>query len=456
MLNLDDWESRAIDWLSAHRRRVTATLVAALAGFSAVAFGIAPLAPDAARLPQQVITEELPLQGLDEQLNALATLDLTLNRSEVTRGSDTAESLLTRLGVSDPAAALFLRQDPVGRAVLQGRGGKLVQVRSDAQGRLIELVARYAIDKRELAGTHFTRLTMVRFEDRWHARTEPVAMSSRIRLAGGTIRTSLFAATDEAGIPDAIGSQLAEIFSTELDFHRQLRRGDTFSVVYEALTADGEPVPWNVGAGRVLAAEFVNLGRVYHAVWFDNPGGRSGYFDINGQSKRRSFLASPMEFSRVTSGFAMRFHPILQRWRAHLGVDYGAPIGTPVRSIGDGLVTFAGWQNGYGNVVEIRHAQNRETLYAHMSRIDVRKGQRIKQGQNLGAVGSTGWATGPHLHFEFRVNGEHRDPLLVARSAETLALDAVSRQRFAETVRTVRTKLELAATVATGPVARTE
>ena len=448
MLNLDDWESRAIDWLSAHRRRVTATLVAALAGFSAVAFGIAPLAPDAARLPQQVITEELPLQGLDEQLNALAALDLTLNRSEVTRGSDTAESLLTRLGVSDPVAALFLRQDPVGRAVLQGRGGKLVQVRSDAQGRLIELVARYAIDKRELAGTHFTRLTMVRFEDRWHARTEPVAMSSRIRLAGGTIRTSLFAATDEAGIPDAIGSQLAEIFSTELDFHRQLRRGDTFSVVYEALTADDEPVPWNVGAGRVLAAEFVNLGRVYHAVWFDNPGGRSGYFDINGQSKRRSFLASPMEFSRVTSGFAMRFHPILQRWRAHLGVDYGAPIGTPVRSIGDGLVTFAGWQNGYGNVVEIEHGNARSTLYAHLSRMEVRKGQRIQQGQQVGAVGMTGWTTGPHLHFEFRVNGQHQDPLIMARAAEPVTLDLQAKARFEGFARSFKVKLDIAESMA--------
>jgi len=289
---------------------------------------------------------------------------------------------------------------------------------------------------------------MVRFEDLWHARTEPVAMSSRIRLAGGTIRTSLFAATDEAGIPDAIGSQLAEIFSTELDFHRQLRRGDTFSVVYEALTADGEPVPWNVGAGRVLAAEFVNLGRVYHAVWFDNPGGRSGYFDINGQSKRRSFLASPMEFSRVTSGFAMRFHPILQRWRAHLGVDYGAPIGTPVRSIGDGLVTFAGWQNGYGNVVEIEHGNARSTLYAHLSRMEVRKGQRIQQGQQVGAVGMSGWTTGPHLHFEFRVNGQHQDPLIMARAAEPMTLDQQAKARFEGFARSFKVKLDIAESMA--------
>ena len=126
---------------------------------------------------------------------------------------------------------------------------------------------------------------------------------------------------------------------------------------------------------------------------------------------RRAFLASPMEFSRVTSGFAMRFHPILQTWRAHLGVDYGAPTGTPVRTVGDGVVEFAGVQNGYGNVVQVEHGNDRSTLYAHLSRIDVRKGQRVEQGQRIGAVGATGWATGPHLHFEFRVNGEHQDPL---------------------------------------------
>ena len=175
--------------------------------------------------------------------------------------------------------------------------------------------------------------------------------------------------------------------------------------------------------------------------------GRGGYFDTDGTSKRRAFLASPMEFSRVTSGFAMRFHPLLQNWRKHLGVDYGAPTGTAVRSVGDGVVDFAGWQNGYGNVVQVKHAGDRSTLYAHLSRMDVRKGQRIQQGQRLGAVGTTGWSTGPHLHFEFQVAGQHRDPLLVAKASETVPLDAASRPRFAELVRTVKAKLDVAETL---------
>jgi murein DD-endopeptidase MepM/ murein hydrolase activator NlpD len=157
----------------------------------------------------------------------------------------------------------------------------------------------------------------------------------------------------------------------------------------------------------VLAAEFVNAGRTHQAVWFVDGQGRGAYFGPDGLSRRRAFLASPLEFSRVTSGFAMRFHPLLKSWRAHLGVDYGAPTGTAVRSVGDGVVHFAGRQNGYGNVVEVQHGNERSTLYAHLSRIDVRKGQRVEQGESLGAVGATGWATGPHLHFEFRVAGHH-------------------------------------------------
>mgnify|MGYP001596156722 CR=1 FL=1 len=144
----------------------------------------------------------------------------------------------------------------------------------------------------------------------------------------------------------------------------------------------------------------------------------------------------------------MRFHPLMQSWRRHLGVDYGAPTGTAVRSVGDGIVDFAGWQNGYGNVVQVKHGGERSTLYAHLSRMDVKKGQRIQQGQRIGAVGTTGWSTGPHLHFEFRVAGEHQDPLRVAKASETVPLDNASRPRFAELVRTVQAKLDVAETLA--------
>jgi murein DD-endopeptidase MepM/ murein hydrolase activator NlpD len=244
-----------------------------------------------------------------------------------------------------------------------------------------------------------------------------------------------------------------------VDFHRELRKGDTFSVVFESLTADGEPVTWNEGAGRVLAAEFINGKKAHHAVWFDAADGRGapgGYFGLDGSSRKRSFLASPVEFSRVTSGFAMRFHPILQSWRQHLGVDYGAPTGTPVRSVGDGVVEFAGRQNGYGNVVQIKHSKERSTLYAHLSSMNVKAGQRIEQGQRLGAVGSTGWSTAPHLHFEFRINGQHQDPLSLAKGVDTVPLDAAARSRFAGVVKGVQNKLGIAQTMASAPRVRIE
>ena len=433
-----------------HRFGLVAASVVMLAGFAITAVAVAPLVPDAATLPQRLVIEAVVPEGMDSQLAALAAQDLTLTRSDITRNTDTAEGLLARLGVRDPSATVFIRTDATARLLLAGRGGKMVQAQTNSLGQLQELVARFPSDRAEQARSHFTRLTLARIDGRWLANLSTVPFTKRERIAGGTIRTTLFAATDESGLPDAVASQLAEIFSTEIDFHRELRKGDTFSVTYETLVADDQPVAWNEGVGVVLGAEFVNAGRVRQAVWFKGADGRGNYYDANGNSKRRAFLASPMEFSRVTSGFAMRFHPLLQNWRAHLGVDYGAPSGTPVRAVGEGTVDFAGTQNGYGNVVQVLHSNNRSTLYAHLSRIDVRKGQRIEQGQRLGAVGATGWATGPHLHFEFRVAGQHQDPLRVAKASETLLLDASARPRFSETVRSMRAQLEVAQTLAGG------
>jgi murein DD-endopeptidase MepM/ murein hydrolase activator NlpD len=418
--------------------------VTLLGGFAITAFGIAPLAPDAAELPQRLVSQPVLVEGLDSQLEALAAQPLTLNRSDITRGTDTPESLLARLGVVDPTAASFLRSDATARKVLAGRGGKMVQARTDDDGALLELIARYPVERGEQQKSHFTRLTLARTGGQWLARIDVVPLVAQVRLGSGTIRSTLFAATDEANLPDAVAAQIAEIFVTDIDFHRELQKGDAFSVVYEALTADGEPVPWNEGAGRVLAAEFVNGGKAHHAVWFGSADGGGAYFGIDGSSKRRSFLASPMEFSRITSGFAMRFHPVLQNWRAHKGVDYAAPIGTPVRSVSEGTVDFAGWQNGYGNVVQVQHSNERSTLYAHLSRIEVKKGQRIAQGQQVGAVGRTGWTTGPHLHFEFRVRGQHEDPLSIARSAEPVLLEPGSKDKFAEITRTLQAKLDIA------------
>lgn len=439
-----------------HRRAVLGSVLAAMTGFGVAAFAVAPLAPDAAALPQRLITELVEAEPVEPQLEALAARAIELYRAEMTRAGDTPDALFKRLGVVDSYAAAFVRSDATARRLLDGRAGRIVQVRTREDGSLLELVGRMPAQRPEQMGTHFTRISVVRdLQDRLTASEATAELSSQLRLASGTIQSSLFAASDEARIPDAIAIQLAEVFAVDIDMHRELRRGDTFSVVYEALTADGEPIGWNQGTGRVLAAEFVNAGRTHQAVWYRGADGRGAYFDLAGQSKKRAFLTSPMEFSRVTSGFAMRFHPIAKTWRRHLGVDYAAPTGTPVRSVGNGVVDFAGWQNGYGKVVQIRHNNERTTLYAHLSRIDVRKGQRVEQSDRIGAVGSTGWSTGPHLHFEFRINGQHQDPLRVAKASETMTLPPSAKPEFDALARAMQTQLDVADTLA-GASGRTE
>lgn len=432
-----------------HPRALMGSLLALLGGFGVTAFGIAPLVPDA-NLPTRQLVQPLADPQLEAQLAQLAEHSLGLVRHESTRAGDSADSLLNRLGAFDPAFAAFLRSDATARQLLQGRAGKRVALEADANGHVQRLVARYAAGA-EQAKTHFSRLVIEREGQGWRARQELGRFDTEVRLASGSIQSSLFAATDEAGVPDSVATQLADMFSGDIDFHRELKKGDRFSLVFESLTADGEPVTWGDGAGRVLAAEFVNGGRQHQAIWFQEPTtGKGGYYGFDGQSKRRSFLASPMEFSRVSSGFAMRFHPILQRMRAHKGIDYAAPTGTPVRNVGDGVVSFAGRQGGYGNVVIVRHAGGKETLYAHLSRVDVRNGQRVEQGSRIGAVGATGWATGPHLHFEFRVNGVHRDPRQLARASEAVKLPAAALQPFVARVDEAKVKLQVAGSLAEG------
>ena len=431
-----------------HPRRVAGTVLGLLGTFAVAAFGIAPMAPDAALLPQRLISEAWQVPGLDRQLDDLAEHPLELSRSDLTRRSDTADSLLRRLGINDPAAAAFLRLDRDARRLIDGRAGKMLQVRSAADGSLIELIARFPALDTSRASSHFSRLTLSRSNGQFTSILETAALVPQVRLGSGTVRSSLWAATDDARLPEAIASQLIEIFSGDIDFHRQLRKGDAFSVAFETLTADDQPISWNDGTGRIVAAEFVNNGKALQAVWFqDNNQAKGGYFGLDGRSLRRTFLASPMEFSRVTSGFAMRFHPILQNWRAHNGVDYGAPTGTPVRSVADSVVESAGRQNGYGNVVQLLHGNGKSTLYAHLSRIDVRKGQHVEQGQRIGAVGATGWATGPHLHFEFRVDGRFQDPLKIARDNENQAIDTASRPRFRQFAAAAKQQIDAAETL---------
>jgi len=227
-------------------------------------------------------------------------------------------------------------------------------------------------------------------------------------MKSSVIRSSLFAASDAAGVPDAVAMQLADVFSGDVDFYRDLRQGDRFTVVYEMYMLRGRPVR----AGRMLAAEFVNHGRTLRAIHY-----QSSNYSPEGKSLRKAFLRYPLEFSRVISGFGMRRHPIQGNWRAHKGIDYAAPTGTRVRAVADGLVEYAGVKGGYGNVVILRHNGQYSTVYGHLSRIMVRRGARVAQNDTIGLVGQTGWATGPHLHYEFRIAGQARNPLSVAMPA---------------------------------------
>jgi len=434
-----------------HPRALTGTLLGLISIFGVTAFGVAPLTADTAPISQRLVTETVQTENLDEQLSALADYEVALPRADLSRSSDTADSLLRRLGAYDPDFAKFLRTDATAKQVLQGRPGKMVQLAANADGQVQSMVVRYPALRPEDQASEFTRLTITRSEGGLNARIEQVPLQSEVRLASGEIRSSLFAATDEARIPDAIAQQMTDMFSGDIDFHRELRKGDRFSLVFETRTADGEPVTWDGAGGQILASEFVNNGRTYQAAWFfDKSTGKGGYYGFDGESKQRAFLASPLAFSRVTSGFSMRFHPILQTWKQHLGVDYGAPKGTAVRNVGDGVVTTAGWMNGFGNVVEIQHSGGRSTVYAHLSRIDVRKGQRILQGHQLGAVGMTGWATGPHLHFEFRVNGQQKDPRVIARASESVPLPATARAQFLQSVASLKAPLAAAESLQNG------
>ena len=424
--------------LSSHPRRVLGGVGLVLLGTGVTAFGIAPLAPDASDLPVRNLIEPIALTP-QTALPLGATLPFTLFRTDTVRRDDTLQSLLKRLGVQDPAAQAFLSGNTAAAQLFSGRTGKLVTVETSDRGQLLKLTARWLrSDERQ-----FERLVVESRDGALSAQIETGELPASNKLASGTIRSSLFAATDAINLPDSVAVQLAEIFSSDIDFRRDLRQGDRFSVVFESLEADGE----TMRAGRVLSAEFINNGRAHEAVWFEELDQKGAYYGFGGESSRKSFLGSPLEFSRVSSGYGMRFHPVLGRQKAHLGVDYAAPTGTPVRTIADGTVKFAGVQRGYGNVIEVAHRDNKVTKFAHLSRIGVKQGQKVNQGDFIGAVGTTGMSTGPHLHFEFIDNGVHQDPLAVARQSESVPISPALRASFDAVAQVQRMQLDAAATL---------
>ena len=379
------------------------------------AFGIAP-GTVADTIERETVVVDVPVPALAPPQTPVAPR--FANQERVLRG-DTVAGLVARLGITDDAALDFLRTDRVGRQIFrQLIPGRTMQAETDEYGALLSL--RYFVGPG-------TVMEVTRGPDGYSARERATAVSPRAYYKSATIKSSLFAATDAAGIPDAIAMQLARIFSTDIDFHVDIRGGDSFSVIYEMNYEGGELV----APGRILAAEFVNQGHTYSAVLFPDEDGNDAYYELDGTSRAKAFLRSPVEFSRVSSGFGKRFHPIFKNWRAHTGTDFAAPKGTRVLAVADGHVVFAGWRNGYGNTVEIRHGGGVSTLYGHLSGFaaGIRAGTRVKQGDPIAFVGATGWATGPHLHYEFKIAGIQQDPMKVALPKAT-PVPARLRARF--------------------------
>ena len=375
-------------------------LAVAVLGLSGVAaFG---LAPDTSleTAPTRLVQRALPLPALAP---APVAARIYWREERVQRG-DTIGSLLARADVDDAAALNYVRTNAAARPLYQLRPGRPVRVAIDDDGRLLAL--RFVTGTGDL-------LAIARSGAAFAAQSAAPPIETRVTLRAAEIRSSLFGAADDVGLPDAVTLALAEIFAGDIDFYHDLRRGDRFSVLYETRYVDGEAI----GTGRVLAAQFDSRGTTYHAYLWRGADGTESYYTSDGKSTRSAFLRSPVEFSRITSGFTQaRFHPILQTWRAHRGTDFGAPTGTPVRATADGVVTAAGRESGYGNVVMLKHGGTYSTVYAHLSRFaaGLRGGVRVRQGQTIGYVGQTGWATGPHLHYEFRVAGDARNPMTVA------------------------------------------
>ncbi|MDR1662126.1 MAG: M23 family metallopeptidase, partial [Azoarcus sp.] len=267
-----------------------------------------------------------------------------------------------------------------------------------------------------------------------------ITLETGAELRNGIIKYSLFAATEAAGLPDNIATQLTDLFGAEIDFHADLRPGDTFSVVYETFYDKGV----STRAGRILAAEFINRGQRHTVFRHTTSDGKSDYYSSAGQSLRSTFLRSPLEFTKVTSSFGRRLHPVFGGWRNHQGVDFGAPTGTPVRATSGGEVSFVGYQSGYGNIVVLKHKGNVSTAYAHLSAFapGLRAGDAVEQGETIGRVGATGRVSGPHLHYEFRINDVAQNPMTVTLPSST-PLSGAELARFRENTRLLLAHLAL-------------
>ncbi|TVS11175.1 MAG: peptidase M23 [Wenzhouxiangella sp.] len=358
-----------------------------------LAFGHAQLPPESSE-PSE--SQDRPAIGADRAPEAHAR-DWTL--VEV-RSGQTLERIFRNFNLSARLLHQVVNLDENTRGLARIRPGDQFGFEFDSDGNLLAL--RADLDEESW-------LIVEQDENGLSSRTKPRALETRVVEASGIISSSLFNAAKDSGLSDNMTMRLANIFGWDIDFALDIRSGDRFALVYEEIWRDGE----RLRDGAILAARFVNQGEAFEAIRFD-AGEGPDYFAPDGRPMRQAFLRAPLNFTRVTSNFnPRRFHPITRQMRPHNGTDYGAPTGTPVWAAGDGRVIRSAYNNANGNYIFVQHGNNIVTRYLHLSRRDVRQGDRVRQGQTIGAVGATGMATGPHLHYEFLVNGVHRNPRTV-------------------------------------------
>ena len=358
---------------------------------------------DTAKMDEATETDEVAL--LDEGESVLEPLGVEdpptlMVEAVVVDSGDSLYTIFNALHLDQRELAEVTKND--GKQLKRIHPGEVLEFHIDANNTLAKLIYR----QDEVHSTHF-----IRNGSGYRSQAVEEPYERRQAISQGKIDSSLFIAGQQAGLPGKTIMELVEIFGWDVDFVLDIRAGDRFSLIYEELYKDDK----KVGNGAILAAEFINQGRSIRALRYTDETGRSHYFSPDGDSMRKTFLRTPVKFSRISSQFGKRKHPILHTLRHHNGVDYAAARSTPVKATGDGRIEFVGRNGGYGKTVIVRHGSTYTTLYAHLSKFakGTKRGRAIEQGQIIGYVGATGLATGPHLHYEFRVRGVHRDPLKV-------------------------------------------
>jgi murein DD-endopeptidase MepM/ murein hydrolase activator NlpD len=346
-------------------------------------------------------------------------LDVTEELEHTVKSGENLSSIFSALNLSREDLHKIIHANATGRQFADVEPGQDVVATLNASGELEQLT---------YSKNPFETLIATRHDDEFDVALLSKKVDYQVASSRGTIDSSLFEDGKESGLPEKIILKLADIFAWDIDFALSLRDGDQFTVIYEKLFVDGK----EFDTGEILSVEFVNQGKIYTAVRFEDNQGNTGYYTPDGNGLRKAFLQTPMDFAKISSHFNLhRKHPILNTIRAHKGVDYSAAIGTPVKTTGDGKIVFRGVKNGYGNVVEIEHGQKYSTLYAHLSgfKSGQKLGSAIKQGDVIGYVGKTGLATGPHLHYEFRIGGEHVNPV-TAKITHSITMDSALLAKF--------------------------